>query len=52
MQKIEIAKVLKPQGIKGEIKVECFTSDIEFLSFPRPMIHYTILSLKAGLWQP
>lgn len=31
MQKIEIAKVLKPQGIKGEIKVECFTSDIEFL---------------------
>ena len=31
MQKIEIAKVLKPQGIKGEIKVECFTSDLDFL---------------------
>ena len=31
MQKIEIAKVLKPQGIKGEIKVECFISDIDFL---------------------
>lgn len=28
------------------------TSDTEFLYFPRPMIHYTILSLKAGLWQP
>jgi len=31
MQKIEIAKVLKPQGIKGEIKVECFISDFDFL---------------------
>ena len=31
MQKIEIAKVLKPQGIKGEIKVECFVSDFDFL---------------------
>lgn len=31
MQKFEIAKVLKPQGIRGEIKVECFISDINFL---------------------
>ncbi|MBR1984398.1 MAG: 16S rRNA processing protein RimM [Clostridia bacterium] len=31
MQKIEIAKVLKPQGIKGEIKVECLVSDFDFL---------------------
>ena len=30
MQNFEIAKVLKPQGIKGEIKVECFTSDFDF----------------------
>jgi len=27
---IEIAKVLKPQGLKGEIKVECFTHDLDF----------------------
>ena len=30
MQKIEIAKVLKPQGIKGEIKVEFFLTDLNF----------------------
>lgn len=30
MQKIQIAKVLKPQGIKGEIKVELFLSDLDF----------------------
>ena len=30
MQKIEIAKVLKPQGIKGEIKVELFLTDLNF----------------------
>ncbi len=27
---IEIAKVLKPQGLQGEIKVECFTHDLDF----------------------
>lgn len=27
---IEIAKVLKPQGLNGEIKVECFTHDLDF----------------------
>ena len=32
MQKIEFAKVLKPQGIKGEIKVENFISDLDFLN--------------------
>ena len=31
MKNFNIAKVLKPQGIKGEIKVECFTSDLDFL---------------------
>jgi len=31
MQKVEFAKVLKPQGIKGEIKVETFVSDKQFL---------------------
>ena len=31
MNLLQIAKVLKPQGIKGEIKVELYTSDIEFL---------------------
>ena len=31
MQKIEFAKVLKPQGIKGEVKVENFISDLDFL---------------------
>lgn len=31
MLNLEIAKVLKPQGVKGEIKVECFTSDLDFL---------------------
>ena len=30
MQKIQIAKVLKPQGIKGEIKVELYLSDLNF----------------------
>ena len=30
MQKIEIAKVLKPQGIKGEIKVELYLSNLDF----------------------
>ena len=30
MSNLEIAKVLKPQGIKGEIKVECYTSDLDF----------------------
>ena len=28
---LQIAKVLKPQGIKGEIKVELFTSDLNFV---------------------
>lgn len=32
MQKIEFAKVLKPQGIKGEVKVENFISDLDFLN--------------------
>ena len=27
----QVAKVLKPQGIKGEIKVELFTSDVDFI---------------------
>lgn len=31
MNLLQIAKVLKPQGIKGEIKVELFTSDLKFL---------------------
>ena len=31
MSKLQIAKVLKPQGIKGEIKVELFTSDFDFV---------------------
>ena len=30
MPKIKIAKVLKPQGIKGEIKVELYLSDLNF----------------------
>ena len=30
MQKFKFAKVLKPQGIKGEIKVEFLTSDLDF----------------------
>ena len=30
MQKLEIAKVLKPQGIKGEIKVRLYLSDLNF----------------------
>ena len=31
MNMLQVAKVLKPQGIKGEIKVELFTSDIDFI---------------------
>lgn len=31
MANLEIGKVLKPQGIKGEIKVELFTTDFAFL---------------------
>jgi 16S rRNA processing protein RimM len=27
---IEIAKILKPQGLKGEVKVECFSHDLDF----------------------
>lgn len=27
---IKIAKILKPQGLNGEIKVECFTLDLDF----------------------
>ncbi len=27
---IDVAKVLKPQGLKGEIKVQCFTFDMDF----------------------
>ncbi len=27
---IEIAKILKPHGLNGEIKVECFTHDLDF----------------------
>lgn len=30
MQKLQVAKVLKPQGIKGEIKVELFLTDLNF----------------------
>lgn len=31
MSMLQVAKVLKPQGIKGEIKVELFTSDVDFI---------------------
>lgn len=48
---LEIAKVLKPQGIKGEIKVECFTSDLDFLlslkSFNIDDVTYNITNIRV-----
>ncbi len=51
MLNLEIAKVLKPQGIKGEIKVECYTSNLDFLmslkSFNIDNITYNIQSIRV-----
>ncbi len=50
MKEFEIAKVLKPQGIKGEIKVELFTTDLDFLrslsSFKIEDKIYTIVEIR------
>lgn len=50
MNLLQIAKVLKPQGIKGEIKVELFTSDLDFLkklkSFKIDDKDYSIKSIR------
>lgn len=50
MLNLEIAKVLKPQGIKGEIKVECYTSNLDFLrslkKFSIDGAIYNILSIR------
>lgn len=50
MSKLQIAKVLKPQGIKGEIKVELFTSDMDFVkkqkSFEIDNNTYTVKSIR------
>ena len=50
MLNLEIAKVLKPQGIKGEIKVECFTSNLDFLmslkSFTIDNTTYNITNIR------
>lgn len=50
MNLLQIAKVLKPQGIKGEIKVELYTSDLDFLkklkSFKINEKDYSIKSIR------
>ena len=50
MSDLQIAKVLKPQGIKGELKVELFTSDTDFVkkqkSFEIDGVVYTIKSIR------
>lgn len=50
MSMLQVAKVLKPQGIKGEIKVELFTSDIEFIkkqkSFEIDGLAYHVKSIR------
>lgn len=50
MLNLKIAKVLKPQGIKGEIKVECYTSNLDFLktlkSFSIGQSVYNVISIR------
>ena len=50
MSDLQIAKVLKPQGIKGEIKVELFTSDVNFVkkqkTFKIDGLNYTVKSIR------
>lgn len=50
MSNLEIAKVLKPQGIKGEIKVESYTSNLSFLmslkNFNIEEKTYNVLSIR------
>jgi len=47
---IEIAKVLKPQGLQGEIKVECFTHDLDFWRKLKTVVilkeHFDVLSVR------
>ena len=40
MDRFEIAKVLKPQGIKGELKLEAYTDDIDNLASVK--VFYTL----------
>lgn len=51
MLNLEIAKVLKPQGIKGEIKVECYTSNLDFLmslkNFTIESVTYNITNIRV-----
>ena len=50
MSDLQIAKVLKPQGIKGELKVELFTYDVDFVkkqkSFKIDGIEYSVKSIR------
>lgn len=52
MKELTVGEVLKPQGIRGEIKVKPFTDDAEdFKRFKRIFLdgeEYKILSVRAG----
>lgn len=49
MKRLVIGKILKPKGLKGEMKVQPITSDInQFLSLKNVIISYQTYKVKAA----